>query len=567
MAIPRVFAPVNSGDFTLTPITVHKEFVISGAAFLTSGSGYMRLEAQYRKDPARIGASGFNEPTNSIDGSYQSVVWKSIDHMYYRNPYDSYATFEHANKRYTYKYLHYSASVFSFPQLDFGESIKPGSFQMSSSGDDSMRIFDDGNGNIYDPSLLNFGVELTPKYNMIGYWSFKGEFRQFQDGRGGFIPDGKMKYESRTFEPDDQCELHNIGISPDAGISIFSVGMCSRYYGNSYILTNNRIDFNPDKTEKFSIFMVVNIPPSQSVTTSIYNTILSKRGTIRKNVYGLNETYNSNGVLNTVKHISSSVYDILTDIYPYDIEYINSTAGIAGAKKIRARRSDGYRIIEVTSSALLGDNHMIGLAIDTGSFTLYVDTDRYTKTHPILENINNEHCLMFGALDRTGRQGLSGSISEIRFYNEIFSTSQIDTHNYSGNIFQTAIIGNIFYRQGIVVFTTPNLAFSLPNMLSSTYGCNNNYVVKYKSTHTIYQYEVLCRVKKGSFNLTYNPTARKSFKSDLLINDMTGSLLMPYATTIGLYNDRGDLVAVGKLGQAVQMRDDVDINFLVRWDA
>ena len=75
------------------------------------------------------------------------------------------------------------------------------------------------------------------------------------------------------------------------------------------------------------------------------------------------------------------------------------------------------------------------------------------------------------------------------------------------------------------------------------------------------------RIKKGSFNLSYNPTARQSFKSDLLIDEMTGSLLLPYMTTIGLYNDEGDCVAVAKMGQPVQMRDDVDINILVRWDA
>lgn len=67
--------------------------------------------------------------------------------------------------------------------------------------------------------------------------------------------------------------------------------------------------------------------------------------------------------------------------------------------------------------------------------------------------------------------------------------------------------------------------------------------------------------------MTYNPTARKSHKSDLLINDMTGSVLYPYATTIGLYSSEGDLVAVAKMGQPIQMRDDVDINILIRFDS
>jgi len=67
-----------------------------------------------------------------------------------------------------------------------------------------------------------------------------------------------------------------------------------------------------------------------------------------------------------------------------------------------------------------------------------------------------------------------------------------------------------------------------------------------------------------------NPSARKSPKSDLLIDDFVNvdedEALRPYASSIGFYNTQGDLVAVGKLGQALQMRDDVDINILVKWD-
>ena len=40
----------------------------------------------------------------------------------------------------------------------------------------------------------------------------------------------------------------------------------------------------------------------------------------------------------------------------------------------------------------------------------------------------------------------------------------------------------------------------------------------------------------------------------------------PYVTTIGLYNKDYQLLAVGKLAQPIQKRDDVDMNFIVRWD-
>jgi hypothetical protein len=42
---------------------------------------------------------------------------------------------------------------------------------------------------------------------------------------------------------------------------------------------------------------------------------------------------------------------------------------------------------------------------------------------------------------------------------------------------------------------------------------------------------------------------------------MTTGSLLPYVTEIGLYNDNCELLAVGKLGQAIQKRNDVDMNF------
>ena len=46
----------------------------------------------------------------------------------------------------------------------------------------------------------------------------------------------------------------------------------------------------------------------------------------------------------------------------------------------------------------------------------------------------------------------------------------------------------------------------------------------------------------------------------------TGSDFVPYITTIGLYNDVGQLLAIGKLGQPVKNRNDIDMNFLISID-
>jgi len=40
----------------------------------------------------------------------------------------------------------------------------------------------------------------------------------------------------------------------------------------------------------------------------------------------------------------------------------------------------------------------------------------------------------------------------------------------------------------------------------------------------------------------------------------------PYITTIGLYNKDKELVAVAKLANPLEKRDDVDMNVIVRFD-
>ena len=47
---------------------------------------------------------------------------------------------------------------------------------------------------------------------------------------------------------------------------------------------------------------------------------------------------------------------------------------------------------------------------------------------------------------------------------------------------------------------------------------------------------------------------------------VTGSDFSPYFTTLGLYNQNGDLIAIGKLASAIQNRNDVDITVKVRLD-
>lgn len=172
--------------------------------------------------------------------------------------------------------------------------------------------------------------------------------------------------------------------------------------------------------------------------------------------------------------------------------------------------------------------------------------------------------------------------------------------DFDGLDIDQIIYGNIFYSDGLLVFTnTP--AFS-------------NYTCTYKSTKTIYETEVFLNIKSGEFNFSQNPSAvdvtlsgSYDFETTSVTNslpggtvkikevqdislrnayygsigtstgswddyhnsssiDPTGSYLAPFISTIGLYDKDGDMVAVAKLPQPIKNLPDYDMNFIVRLD-
>jgi hypothetical protein len=177
-------------------------------------------------------------------------------------------------------------------------------------------------------------------------------------------------------------------------------------------------------------------------------------------------------------------------------------------------------------------------------------------------------------------------------------------------------IGNIFYNQGLIVITK-----------DAASRLTNGWQLDYKSTQTIYEHEYLLISNEDEFNVSTNPTAvvevgretlyitgsdNKIYKtttnpgvkyirkkstlengnildytysgsiSSSISNtwisggfehyelsssvDTTGSFLLPFITTIGLYDDEYQLVAVAKLPQPIKSESDMPVNFIIRFD-
>jgi len=96
----------------------------------------------------------------------------------------------------------------------------------------------------------------------------------------------------------------------------------------------------------------------------------------------------------------------------------------------------------------------------------------------------------------------------------------------------------------------------------------NDLNLNFQGTHLIYENEYQCTIEEHEFNYTLNPSARRNrnFNCQELASFATGSNFKPYVTTVGLYNEAGELLVVGKLGQPIRMSDETDTTFVIRWD-
>lgn len=191
------------------------------------------------------------------------------------------------------------------------------------------------------------------------------------------------------------------------------------------------------------------------------------------------------------------------------------------------------------------------------------------------------------------------TLAEIDFLNA--TVEFLEDFQFDGTELSRQIHGNVFYDEGLVVLTTQDTE-------------PTSYSINFRSTHTIYETEILVSADTGEFNYSQNPSAvnvilsgsydfettaipnvqsaknvkikeildikqREFFSGSIgsssgswddyynnALSDPTGSYLTPYITTIGLYDDDDNLLVVAKLPKPIKNLPDYNVNFLVRFD-
>jgi hypothetical protein len=152
-----------------------------------------------------------------------------------------------------------------------------------------------------------------------------------------------------------------------------------------------------------------------------------------------------------------------------------------------------------------------------------------------------------------------------------------------GNVLSGSLkVGDIIYEHGMVILTSDGIplqdGYGYVTYEGGIYGLGdasfiegfintNNITCSFESTTTILENQYKCTIRENEFNFSTNPSQISgSSNSGILYNFATGSFFTPYATTVGLYDNAYNLLAVAKLAQPLPLSAVTDTSILINLD-
>jgi len=358
--------------------------------------------------------------------------------------------------------------------------------------------------------------------------------------------------------------------------------------------------------------------PSGSTAGRDYVTLITKSGLINQTV--MNAA--------TGDHITKQVQGLEAEVnYPYHIELKNTSrekdnkvfkpgngcpqGAPLNTIVIRRKSKTGDVFLESKSSLVpLIENH-IAVVKTTNSLSIWINGQLDSQIFDNLECTANDSDIFIGDTGRSWVTGsalisniesnfippknpFSGSLDEVRFYDTPANAQNIlslyDNNLNSPSAYQSNKAGNVFYEHGIVTLTNNHLIKYFSGSLhqgTATIGnsgnvwdgngkalFSNKFSLKFKNTRELYEQKILCKAKASDFNLSTNPTLRKTTANTCgdilsvqeLADFATKPEFNPYITTIGLYDDYGRLLAIAKLAKPIPKLKNVDMTFVVKFD-
>ena len=516
-----LFKPIDANDVNITAFNSYKSWSIeSGSTVHTAISSRYINERNYKL-------------LTTIDDYFR--YYQSIDLLFYKNnnPLQCFGTYNSKTDRYLYQ----SASIFSIEYKKIGDGIKPKSFRLETvAGAYTLDLKSDMYGNIYDSSLNTSSIITNVQF----YEGFNQYFNPEKTPYNTpWLTDLSKPYDRFFSGSNDYVEF----VPGVLSNQLKSIGHCAQFNGSgSLVVPGESFNGYYDNLSNYAISFFVSGSEAD---------VLNNRSIICKN--GTKSPF----------HIALQP-DHTIGFY---VHFANNVASMNSYIDTRTTNNIYVKSLTAVSSSW---NHVV--CQKSGSFLqIYVNgvleaSQNFTQlsgSFDTLKKINTDGTVYIGGWPDTQSKPYNyvGKLDELRVYNKSLTANQI---NYlgdlseTGSMLQTNNVGNIFYKQGIGVITSPNYIYH--DIL------NTPYIITYKSTVTRYELSVLAKVQASDFNLSMNSSmiddTGKRYDTELISSEN----FTPYITTIGLYNSKGELLVIGKLAQPIKKINNIDINFLVKLD-
>tara|TARA_R110000868_G_scaffold354932_8_gene616202 strand:- start:1329 stop:2990 length:1662 start_codon:yes stop_codon:yes gene_type:complete len=550
----EIYKSLQPKDIRTTPYRAHKSVILSGdglglikeyeAEFSTSSSYNFYEQGVTNIDYGNDYYTG--EFATTTDGYYKKGIHSQLDHLFYReyinNPKGVLGGGPPMDQQ--YRYLGTKAKVISYPTKVIGEGILKESLVITASG---YTIVDDIRGNLKFASGGSNGItsyDAADLDNVMVSYTFNSYYNYINEGTVPTIDQrstyGSYKlhayYTNLSFGSANSSGSVEAIFTP-ANSSSIKLAAPSNALRQVYNMQNR----------DYAIGMRVKLTSAPAPGSKAV--LVEKRDKITD--YAVDLDGNLYTDLNTPSQ------------YPYKIE-------VDDDRKVVVSKSDRLTTISATSTALnLNTLYDIVLQRTGSNLELWINGSKNLTLSDVFfasstlgtnyqsreKDCGNE-CNIYVGNSYDGTSGLSGSLSYIHFFDRSLTANEITNLNENFG-FLGNYCGNVYYNLGLVVLTHPKLVNASITKLSA------------KSTVSLREMEVYCTVGPGDFNVTYNRSLHywnpihDRYEVD---SRFTGSLFRPYVTTVGLYNDNNELLAVAKMSTPIQTSKKTDTTFVLRLD-
>lgn len=551
-----VFKSLQPKDVRVTPFKVGKTMtatfdanessslegikVFNAEHTLTSSYDFYQQAVYNLDDGNDYYSTAFAQTT---DGYYKTVMLTQLDHLFYKYYLDNNnAAIDVGDVNYQYRDLGYKAKIISLASLVIGEGIEPGSLRISGS---AYRLRDDSYGNIIldvDSGITQAQYKLYD--NALCSYTFNNYYEYI--GEGLVSSSENTTYGNLRLRP----AYHNVTFNKVGTGGSVAVGF--RPADESMVklqaVENSLVkDIYNFQNKDYAIAFGVKLDSvSLAVDMDYAGVVLSKE----EPVLDWYTDPAGNVVMNTAAP-SQYPYKILIEDTTGKIVFNKTDSAQSYTLKSSTGMSSVYKnvIVQRTGSAI--EIYVNGALDATGTDPFYNSSNCSSRERDCANNSD----LTLGNT-YTGLDAISGSISYFHIFDRALSSAEAsDLHLMSGSF--NRFCGNVFYNSGIIALTHPRLTG------------NNVTSISYKSTKTIYETEVYCTVGPGEYTVTYNKSLQSwnpATNQYEIACKYTGSEFRPYVTTIGLYDNSNNLVAVGKLSTPIQTSRTTDTTFVVKYD-